>query len=91
VLQVTADRTNFQAKVVVRNEWQGEAKCDAANAYMRSLPARREREAASLAEFTGWPVDRVRTRMGVSTAWLRPGESMTPYSSAAWWDRLWKN
>jgi len=89
VLQETADRTNFQAKVVVRNEWQGDAKCENANAYMRSLPARREREAASLAEFTGWPVDRVRTRMGVSTAWIRPGESMKPYNPAEWWSKLW--
>jgi len=91
VLQETADRTNFQAKVVVRNEWQGEAKCDNANAYIRSLPGRREHEARSLAEFTGWPVDRVRTQMGVSTAWLKPGESMTPYNPADWWERLWKN
>jgi hypothetical protein len=91
VLQVTADRTNFQAKVVVRNEWRGEAKCENANAYVRSLPARREREAKSLADFTGWSVDRVRTRMGVSTAWLRPGESTTPYSSVEWWGKLWRN
>jgi len=91
VLQETADRTNFQAKVVVRNEWRGEAKCENANAYVRSLPARREREAKSLADFTGWSVDRVRTRMGVSTAWLRPGESTTPYSSVEWWGKLWRN
>ena len=91
VLQETADQTNFQAKVVVRNEWQGDAKCENANAYMRSLPARREHEASALADFTGWPVDQVRTRMGVSTAWLRPGESMTPYNPANWWERLWTN
>jgi hypothetical protein len=89
VLQATADRTNFQAKVVVHNEWQGEAKCDNANAYRRTLPARREREAASLAEFTGWPVDEVRTRMGMSTGWLRPGETLTPYNPTAWWEKLW--
>lgn len=91
VLQATADRTNFQAKVVVHNEWQGEAKCENANAYMRSLPARRQHEANALADFTGWPLDRVRTQMGVSTAWLRPGESMTPYVAANWWEKLWKN
>jgi len=91
VLQETADRTNFQAKVVVRNEWRGEANCENANAYVRSLPARREREARSLADLTGWSVDRVRTRMGVSTAWLRPGESTTPYSSVEWWGKLWRN
>jgi hypothetical protein len=91
VLQATSDRSNFQAKVVVHNEWQGDAKCDNANAYMRTLPARREREARSLAEFTGWSLDRVRTRLGVSTAWVRPGESLSPYQAAAWWERLWKN
>ena len=91
VLQETADRTNFQAKVVVRNEWRGEAKCENANAYVRSLPARREREAKSLADFTGWSVDGVRTRMGVSAAWLRPGESTTPYNSVEWWGKLWRN
>ena len=91
VLQETGDRTNFQAKVVVRNEWQGDARCENANAYVRSLPARREREARSLADFTGWPMDRVRTRMGVSTAWLRPGESTKPYNSAEWWEKLWRN
>jgi len=31
----------------------------------------------------------VRTRMGVSTAWLRPGESMTPYRATAWWETIW--
>jgi hypothetical protein len=73
----------------VHNEWQGEAKCENANAYVRSLPGRREREALSLATFTGWPVDRVRTRMGVSTAWVRPGESLAPYRAAEWWNQLW--
>jgi len=89
VLQATADRTNFQSKVVVRNEWRGEAQCEGANAYMRSLPARREREARSLAQFTGWPMDRVRTQMAVSTAWLRPGESLTPYKPTEWWNAIW--
>jgi hypothetical protein len=89
VLQATADRTNFQCRVVVQNEWKGDAKCENANAYMRSLPARREREATSLAEFTGWTVEKVRARMGMNTAWLRPDESMSPYKSSAWWEKLW--
>jgi hypothetical protein len=91
VLQATSDRSNFQAKVVVHNEWRGDAQCENANAYMRTLPARGEREAASLAEFTGWSINDVRTRMGMSAAWLKPGESMTPYNPSAWWEKLWKN
>jgi hypothetical protein len=90
VLQTTADRTNFQSRVIVRHEWTGEAHCEAANAYRRGLPQRREQQAAALASLTGWPVERIRTRMGVSTAWLVPGESLTPYRPAAWWENLWK-
>ncbi|HEY6196509.1 MAG TPA: DUF2330 domain-containing protein [Candidatus Eisenbacteria bacterium] len=90
VLQVTADRANFQSRVVVRHEWTGEAKCEAANAYRQTLPARREQQAMALASLTGWSVERIRGRMGVSTAWLAPGESLTPYRPAAWWEKLWK-
>src|SRR5262245_25670803 len=91
VLQSTADRSNFQAKVVVHNEWQGDAKCENANTYRRTLPARREHDAHSLAAFTGWSVNDVRARMGMSAAWMRPGESLTPYNSSGWWEELWKN
>jgi hypothetical protein len=91
VLQATADRSNFQARVVVKNEWNGDARCENANAYRRTLPERREREARSLAEFTGWSVEKVRARMGMNSAWLKPDESMTPYNAANWWEKLWKN
>jgi len=90
VLQTTADRANFQSRVVVHNEWTGEARCEGANAYRQSLPARREKDARSLATLTGWPLEQIRARMGVSTAWLAPGESLTPYRTAAWWEKLWK-
>ncbi len=90
VMQVTADRSNFQCRVIVRNEWKGDARCEAANAYRQSLPARRAREANALASLTGWPLDRIRTRMGVGRAWLAAGESLTPHTPAAWWEKLWK-
>ena len=90
VLQITADREAFQSRVVVRHEWNGEPGCDAANAYFSSLPARREREARTLAEFTGWPLGDIRNRMGLSVAWLAPGEPRAAYRTAAWWEKLWK-
>ena len=37
VLQVTSDRTNFQSRVVVRHEWTGEARCEAAMRSRESL------------------------------------------------------
>ena len=90
VLQATADRANFQSRVVVRHEWTGEARCENANTYRRTLPARREREAKALADLTGWSLTDIRTHMGVSTAWLAPGEDLAPYKPAAWWEKLWK-
>ena len=90
VLQTTADRANFQCRLVVRNEWAGEARCESANTYRQGLPARRQRQAAALAELTGWPLADVRGRMHASTAWTLPGESLTPYRAAAWWEKLWK-
>jgi len=90
VLQVTADRANFQSRVVVRHEWTGEAKCDNANTYRRSLPARREAQARALAAFTGWPLTDIRARMGLGADWLVAGETLTPYRPAAWWEKLWR-
>jgi hypothetical protein len=90
VLQTTADRTNFQSRIIVRHEWTGEARCEAANAYRQGLPQRREQQAVALASLTGWPVERIRGQMGVSTAWLAPGDSLTPYRAAAWWEKLWR-
>ena len=90
VLQVTADRTNFQTRVIVRNEWAGEAQCETANTYHRSLPARRHQQAIALASLTGWRLEDVRERMHLTAAWTQPGESLTPYKPSAWWDKLWK-
>ena len=90
VLQVTADRTNFQTRVIVRNEWTGEARCEAANTYRRGLPARRHQQAIALASLTGWRLEDVRERMHLTAAWTQPGESLTPYKPSAWWDKLWK-
>ena len=90
VLQTTADQQNFQARVVVRNEWTGESRCENANAYRKSLPDRRARDAATLAKLTGWSLDSIRGRMGLTTAWLAPGEPRAAYRSTAWWESLWK-
>jgi hypothetical protein len=90
VMQVTSDRANFQSRVVVRHEWSGQARCEQVDAYRKSLPARRERDARTLAEFTGWPLGRIRERMGLDAAWLAQGEPLPGYRPAAWWEKLWK-
>ncbi|HKO01429.1 MAG TPA: DUF2330 domain-containing protein, partial [Thermoanaerobaculia bacterium] len=40
VFQETGDRTNFQGRYVLRHPWTGEAKCEAGQRYLESLPKR---------------------------------------------------
>lgn len=63
VFQETADRGNFQGRYVLRHPYSGDAKCDAATEYRRSLPLRFEKEAATMAHLTGWDIAEIRRRM----------------------------
>ena len=85
VFQETADRTNFQARYVLRHEWKGTADCAGARQYREGLRARRAQEARNLAELTGWGLDRIRDRMAVAADWSKPEDSLK------WWQRIWKN
>ena len=80
VFQETADRTTFQGRYVLRNVFTGEASCEAGRRYRESLRARAEREAATLAALTGWPIEDIRRRIG-------PVVQM-PGDGRKWWERL---
>jgi hypothetical protein len=82
--QVTSDRTNFQGRYVIRHEWTGGGDCPEARAYRAGLADRRAREARTLAELTGWDLNRIRGKMTVAADWSRPEDRMK------WWDRIWK-
>ena len=62
VFQETGDRANFQARYVLRHPYTGDASCSAADAYRRSLPERRGREAQMLATLTGWNIEDIRKK-----------------------------
>jgi hypothetical protein len=83
VFQETADRSNFQGRYVLRHEWKGTSSCEAAEAYRRELPKRREAEAQTLARLTGWDIGEIRGSMGITA----PGRSQDPEK---WWQRIWK-
>jgi hypothetical protein len=83
VFQETADRENFQARYVLRHPWTGASICAAADSYNRALSQRREREAVTLASLTGWSIEEVRNKIG-----LTPAGPAAP--AARWWERLWK-
>ncbi len=77
----TGDRTNFQGRYVLRHRWTGSSDCPAAEEYRESLPARLRAEAENLASLTGWNLDDIHKRMGLT------GSEAT--SESRWWQRLW--
>jgi hypothetical protein len=86
VFQETTDRANFQGRYVLRHAFTGTSTCGAMPTYLRQVTERREREAQTLANLTGWPIADIRKKMGGGT---------TPAPAAggddsAWWRRIWK-
>jgi len=84
VFQETVDRTNFQGRYIIRHEWTGTSDCPGAQAYRAGLAERRAKQAANLAQLTGWNMGKIRGKMAVAADWSRPEDRMK------WWDRIWK-
>lgn len=79
MFQETSNRQFFQGRYVMRHPYKGEADCPAGRRYQRSLPARFEKEAQTLAKLTGWNMQDIRQKMNFQTPRPEP-----------WWKRLWK-
>ncbi len=83
MFQETEDRENFQARYVLRHAWAGSPDtCQAAKTYFEQLRSRRETEAATLADLTGWNLDEIYTKIGFA-----PSDMPRPTS---WWQHLWR-
>ena len=79
----TRDRANFQVRYVLRHPYAtSPGACDAAPGYLAALARRREREAQTLSNLTGWDIAAVRTRAGLGV----PDDGGT---GQPWWRRLW--
>ena len=81
--QETSDRSNFQARYILRHAWTGTDECAAAAAYRQQLRDRYEHEAQTLASLTGWSIDEIRHKMKIDSA-AAPSERK-------WYQRLWAN
>ncbi len=84
VFHETADRSNFQARYVLRHPWNGSDSCPAASEYRRHLPKRYEQEAQGLSTLTGWEISKIREKMGVPT-----GAAGNEREEKNWWQKLW--
>lgn len=81
--QETSDRSNFQARYILRHPWTGADECPAATAYRQQLRERYEREAQTLANLTGWNIGDIRKQMNIAS--LPVGEEKK------WYQKLWSN
>src|SRR4051812_22488724 len=80
MFQETADRTNFQARYVLRHAWPGSPDaCPAAKLYFDQVTKRQTKEAQVLAELTGWDLNRIRGKM-----------ELQPVAKQEWWKGLWR-
>lgn len=83
VFHETGDRTNFQARYVLRHPWTGRASCDAGREYKRTLTRRHEEEIVTLAKLTGWKRDDIRRKMNIPVVHeVEDDES--------WWEGIWE-
>jgi hypothetical protein len=80
VFQETANQQNFQGRYVLTHPFKGETSCSAGKQYTRSLPARFEKEAQTLANLTSWNISEVRKKMSL--------EQPIPVQ---WWKKLWNS
>jgi hypothetical protein len=79
MFQETSNRQLFQGRYVLRHPFTGAANCSAGNQYKRSLPARFEREAQTLASLTGWDINQIR----------REANFPTVNNDLPFWRRIW--
>jgi hypothetical protein len=83
MFQETTDRSNFQARYILRHPWNGADECPAATAYRQQLRERYEKDAQTLANLTGWQIAEIRRAMNlVSTSLIEEKK---------WYQRLWSN
>ena len=83
LFQETSDRTNFQARYILRHPWTGADDCAAAAAYREQLDGRHEQQAQTLATLTGWNITEIRKAMNLAA---RPVQDQR-----TWYERLWIN
>lgn len=80
IFQETQDQENYQARYVMHIPWNGSPNaCEQARNYFEELNRRKAREAQTLVDLTGWNLQDV-----IKKAGLTPGSEPKP-----WWQGLW--
>ena len=67
----------------MRHPFKGKITCDAGKQYARTLGERQEKEAQTLASYTGWDINEIRKKMGLNKTAKKEEES--------WWDKIFSD
>jgi hypothetical protein len=78
MFQETSNRQQFQGRYILRHPFTGEMKCEAGKQYQRSLSARFEQEAQTLARLTVWKLDDIRKKINLAQS-----------QPVRWWRTIW--
>jgi hypothetical protein len=81
--QETSDKSNFQARYVLRHPWTGTSTCPQADEYQKSLRKRMETEVSELSKLTGWKVEDIAVKAELPAAGKPDGDDK-------WWQNVWK-
>lgn len=84
--QVTPNRENFQGRYVLRHPFKGEIKCRVGREYRRNLRKRMEQEAQTLARLTGWDINNIRKKAGLTGPASKEDEK-----EEAWWETIFSD
>jgi hypothetical protein len=83
VFQSTGNRENYQGRYVMRHPFKGKITCDEGKQYVRTLAQRQEKEAQTLASYTGWDINEIRKKMGLGQGSAKKDET--------WWDKIFSD
>jgi hypothetical protein len=83
--QTTPNRENFQGRYVLRHPFKGEITCKEGREYKRNLRKRMEEEAQTLARLTGWDINGIRKKIGITN---QAGDEQDEES---WWNRIFSD
>lgn len=81
VFQSTPNRENYQGRYILQHPFKGKITCDAGKQYVRELAKRQDKEAQVLASATGWDINEIRKKMGLSQVSGNPQDD-------SWWNKI---
>jgi hypothetical protein len=81
--QETSDKSNFQARYIIRHPWTGTSTCPRADEYRKDLRKKMETEVTELSKLTGWNEKDIEANVKLPPPGKTEGDNK-------WWRDAWK-